>query len=69
MNGTTAELWAKMAIRLKRMKITIMGASQKRLRTLRKSHNSFMTPILDISVLLKLIGIMMLFLDRPADPI
>ena len=48
MNGTTAELWTKMARRLKSTKIMIIGASQKRLRTFKKSHNSFKSPSFDI---------------------
>ncbi len=48
MKGATAELWTKMTKRLKMTKIMIIGASQKRLRTFKKSHNSFNSPIFDI---------------------
>jgi len=48
MKGATAELCAKITKTLKTTKIMIMGANQKRLRTFKKSHNSFKMVILDI---------------------
>jgi hypothetical protein len=46
-----------------------MGASQKRLRVFKKSHNSFNNPILDIFPPLKLPGVIIVFFDRPIDPV
>ena len=51
MKGTTAELWTKMTKRLRIIKIMMIGASQKRFRTFKKSHNSFSNPIFDIGPL------------------
>jgi hypothetical protein len=51
MNGTTAELWAKITNRLKSTNIMMMGASQKRLRTLRKSQSSLNMDNFDIALL------------------
>jgi hypothetical protein len=66
MKGTTAELWTKMTKKLKIMKIMMIGASQKRLRTFKKSHNSFNNPILDIGISsiieLELLGIITILL-------
>ncbi len=71
MKGTTAELCTKMTKRLKTIKMMIMGASQKRLRVFKKSHNSLSNPIFDISPLpnLKLLSIIIVFFDRPVKPI
>lgn len=49
MKGTTAELWTKMTKRLKIIKMIMIGANQKRLRTFRKSHNSFNKLIFDMA--------------------
>jgi hypothetical protein len=47
MNGTTAELWTNITRKLRMTNITIIGINQKRLRSFKKSHNSFINPILD----------------------
>ena len=50
------ELWAKIINKLNKTRMTIMGASQKRLRTFRKSHNSLRIDTLDIPFPFKIAG-------------
>lgn len=52
MNGATAEPWAKTTSRPNKTRMIIIGASQKRLRILRKSQNSLIMDILPICHLL-----------------
>ncbi len=50
MNGATAELCAKITSKPSKKRSTIIGASQKRLRTFKKSQNSLRIDNLAISL-------------------
>lgn len=47
MKGTIVELWTNMTKKLRITKMIMIGASQKRFRTFKKSHNSLNNPIFD----------------------